>query len=140
MNFQDYARRETGSALEALSNDASAAVREEIDALRAALDARMTALEGALARGDHQALAERLAEDLSRAAAEQIEELVARARYETQEAADARLTEVQAQPRSELEWARGEKVALSASLDEARQQLGALEEASRSSAEARGDL
>src|SRR5271170_2532813 len=82
VTFPDDARRETRTALDALVHHVSRTAREEIDALRAALDGRLAALEGALAGPNPSEPLERLMQDLSRAAGDEAEAAATCARRE----------------------------------------------------------
>lgn len=136
MTFQDHARRQAGAALDALINEASAAVREELHALRAAFDERVAALETSVGSQDQRAVLERLVEDLSRAATERAEQAASHARLETQEAADALLAAAQ----GELDGARASHAAVVASLEQARERIRALQESATTDAAARSNL
>src|ERR1700704_849391 len=80
--------------------------RRELDALRAAFDARLAALEAALAHPDQHASLETLVLDLARVATVEAESAVARAILQAQSDAQARAAAVTAETLRLLETER----------------------------------
>jgi hypothetical protein len=137
MTFPDDARRETRTALDALVHQVSQTAREQIDALRAALDGRLAALEGALAEVDPCEPLERLVQGLSRAAADQAEEAATCARLETEEAAATQLAAARAEAEIRLEAERATNAALlNETIEEARQRVHMIQTAAEAERQA----
>jgi hypothetical protein len=139
MSFEDDVRRGTASAFEALAEATAVSVREELGAIRAALDQRIAAVEAALAKRDSQIL-DRLVEDLSREAAKRTDDLLAQARDDMQREADARLAAAQSEAQLALDAERSANVTLLANFEGARQQLEELQRSSESFVQLRSNV
>ena len=100
MSFEKQARSRAQGLVEALA----AAAQKEMDALRAAVEARTGALHKALSHPDQASVLDRLVQDLSGAAKEEAEALAGKVRAEVQQQAEAAL----AAGRAELDRTRQE--------------------------------
>jgi len=107
------------ASLETLTGQLAEDWRQQLTALRTALDERLTASQDALASASYTALVDPILEAASHAAAEQAE----RARQDTQTAADAKLATVQAEFRAQHEAEAAANGMLRETLDDTRKQL-----------------
>jgi hypothetical protein len=127
MGFSDYARDQAKTSLDALVRQLADAARAEIDRLNAAFEARVSALASVIDGVDQGPAVEALVRDLARAATEEAEAAAARAREDARAAADVELAVIKAEGQARLEAETAEKAALTATLDEVRQQAATLQ-------------
>lgn len=123
----DAAAARIKESLESLVRQLCDPLREELDAVRAALDTRLAAVAASFASRDHSESLDTLVLDLSRAAAEQAEAAASRARLDAQEAARAEQGAAQAAAQKQLDAESAANMALRQSLDDTRRQLDTIQ-------------
>jgi PilZ domain len=120
MNTVTLSPSGTGQPPDALRNYLSERSRTELDALRADLDTRLTALENALTSPDECDSLESLITDLARVAMDEAEAATRRAIFEAQADGQAQVESARAEARSSIDAARTTAAALHRDLDSAR--------------------
>src|SRR5437764_9861895 len=106
----------------------AATAQRELDALRAQLDERLSALEAAIARPDQRGSLERLVLDLARVATAEAQSAAARATLEAQLHAQERATAAASEAQRLLAEERATTTALRFDLEQARAALDAEQE------------
>jgi chromosome segregation ATPase len=120
MNTVTLSPSGTGPSPDALRNYLSERSRTELDALRADLDTRLTALENALTSPDECDSLETLITDLARVAMDEAEAATRRAIFEAQADGQAQVESARAEARSSIDAARTAAAALHRDLDTVR--------------------
>jgi colicin import membrane protein len=144
VNFDEHARRESQSLIDALTGQLTKAAGAQFDALRAEIETRAAALKDALSTADHSARLAKLLEELSVVAREEAETLAARARLEAEKSGERKLTAARTDAAVQLDAARTEAATLlsavrtetAAQLDAARADAAAQSDAARTEAAA----
>ena len=114
MSFEKHARRQAQILIDALAKTA----QTEIDAMRAAVEARTGALHKALSHTNQTSVLDSLVQELSGAANEEAEARAVQVRQEVQKQAEAALAAARAQAEAALAAAR-------ADIDRTRKELEA---------------
>lgn len=127
MNRAASAGIETGSSSESLRDHVSTAAQRQLDALRAALELRLSALEAALANPAQYDSLESLILDLSRVATEEAQAATWRACVDTKLEAETRLATARAAADAALGEERAASSELRRALEAAERRLSTLE-------------
>ena len=134
MKFDSYARRQTETLFNAITNDVAKAAKTELDALKASVEARIAALDEAVKRAQRADQLNELIKNLGEtaradvdAARAEAEGLGAKALLKAQEVADGELAGVRADAQAKIAAEQKVSAALRDAVEEARQQLRSLQ-------------